>query len=86
MLNSLSKIQRPYIEFDPTNPDHRLNYKKFLETRAWKHCQYQWLIDDNSVDVVHFINKKLVEYYVSTDSALVKKRPAKKTTINRKSK
>lgn len=92
MLNSLSKIQRPFIEFDPSNPGHRLDYKKFLQTHAWKHCTHQWLIDDHSVDVVHFINKKLIEYYISADSALVKKRTTKKTittkttTINRKPK
>jgi len=87
MLKTFSKIQRPYVEFDPTNVDHRQHYKKFLQTNTWSHCPCQWFIDDYSVDVVHFINNKIVEYYISTDSALVTKQiTAKVATPKRKQK
>ena len=74
MLKSLAKIQRPLVEFDPENIEHRRYYKKFLQTNAWRHCPYQWQIDDYSVDVVHYINKKLIEYYIKNDTELIAKK------------
>lgn len=73
MLKSFLKIQRPLAVFDPTNSEHRLHYKKFLLDRGWHRCPYQWVIDDHSMDIVHCINKKLVEHYILNDATITKR-------------
>jgi hypothetical protein len=63
MLKSLIH-QRPAKIFDPDNAEHRELFHKFLLTRSWVHCPYQWIITDDSADVVHYISKKITSYYL----------------------
>lgn len=73
MLKTFAKFLRPAVKFDPSNVEHRKCFKKFLQTNSWKSCPYIFIIDDNSVDVVHYINRVLVEYYIKQDQSLVAK-------------
>jgi hypothetical protein len=73
MLKSLVH-QRPVVIFDPSNREHRDLFYTFIRTVSWKHCPYQWAIDDDSLDIVHCINKKLLTYYISQEFV---KKPAK---------
>ena len=66
MLKSLIH-QRPATIFDPTNKAHRELYYKFLATSSWIHCPYQWIIEDDSADVVYYISKKITTYYLSQE-------------------
>jgi hypothetical protein len=66
MLKSLAQ-QRPIVIFDPKNKEHRELFNIFLRTTSWKNCPYQWAIDDDSLDVVHCINKKLLTYYIGQE-------------------
>ncbi len=74
MLKSLIH-QRPATIFDPNNKAHREQYYKFLATSSWIHCPYQWIIEDDSADVVYYISKKITTYYLSQEFS---KRIAKK--------
>lgn len=58
---------RPWAHFDPSNKDHRSYFNEFLKTRSWKSCPVQWLIGDDSQDVVHYINKTLLNYYTTLE-------------------
>jgi len=78
MINSLQKAQRPFVVFDPSNKDHRRYFKKFMTTSTWHGCPCQWLIDDHSTDVVGYINRKLLAYYVKFDNTLTTKRKTAK--------
>lgn len=58
---------RPWTLFDPTNKNHRAYFTEFLQTRSWKNCPVQWIIGDDSQDVVHFISKILLEHYAQAE-------------------
>jgi hypothetical protein len=59
--------QRPATIFDPNNKSHRELYYKFLSTSSWVGCPYQWVIEDDSTDVVYYISKKITTYYLSQE-------------------
>jgi hypothetical protein len=66
-MRSFILKSRPFVVFDANNQEHRSLYNKFLKTHSWKHCPYQWLIDDTSLDVVHNINSKMLKYYMNAE-------------------
>ena len=68
--------------FDPSNKEHRKDFMHFIKTRSWKDCKKQWIIGDDSNDVVHYISKVLLEYYVSRE--FVAKKPQKSKKIVKK--
>jgi hypothetical protein len=79
MLKTLHIHSRPFAVFDPTSTDHRRYYQQFLKTGSWQHSPYQWIIDDDCIDVVHHIDKKIVNFYLQTEFSR-KRRPAKPST------
>jgi hypothetical protein len=68
--------QRPFALFDPANAEHRAYFYHYLKNSSWGNCPYQWFITDDSVDVVYYINKLMVSYYMNNE--FVKKVVAKK--------
>jgi len=85
MLKTLVKHQRPFVIFDPKNTEHRTLYYRFLKTQSWKHSPYQWAIDDDSLDVIHSIQKKLIDYYTALEFKSVAKKQQKNTkTVDKK--
>ena len=80
MLKSFVKHQRPTKIFDPTDKEHRELFQKFLKTKSWVHCPYQWAIDDDSLDVVHCIGKKIMAYYLAGEFVVKKPRKTTKST------
>ena len=67
MLKSFVLIQRPFAIFDPANKEHRELFNKFQKTQSWSHSPYQWTIEDDSTNLVHFLHKKLIEYYMKQE-------------------
>jgi hypothetical protein len=80
MLKTFILHQRPIKIFDPSLAEHRGLYHKFLKTMSWAHCPYQWAIDDDSLDIVHCINKKMLNYYTNAEFVAKKPRKSSKTT------
>jgi hypothetical protein len=66
MLKS-TLLLRPWTAYDPANKDHRRYFNNFIKTRSWAGCPYQWLIMDDSGDVVHYLTKVTAEYYLSRE-------------------
>jgi hypothetical protein len=79
MLKSFIRYQRPAKIFDPSNPEHRQLFYKFQKSQSWAHCPYQWAIDDDSLDIVHCMSKKLVAYYLNAEFVAKKPQKAQKT-------
>ena len=79
MLKSFILHQRPVQIFDPSNLEHRQLFYKFQTTQSWAHCPYQWAIDDDSLDVVHNMSKKLVAYCLAAEFVVKKPRKTTKT-------
>lgn len=63
----MSLQQRPWAIFDPADKRHRAYFDKFLKTQSWRDCPVQWMIADDSKDVVHYISKILLAYYTSNE-------------------
>lgn len=68
----LMMFSRPYMKFDVENPEHRLYYKTFEATGSWKHCPYQWIIEDDALSVPQYCQHKLNEFYWNNDKAVQK--------------
>jgi hypothetical protein len=68
----LMMFSRPFMKFDVENPVHRLYFKTFEETGAWKHCPYQWIIEDDALDVPSYCRAKMNEFYWKGDRAVQK--------------
>jgi hypothetical protein len=75
----MSLRQRPWTLFDPADKNHRAYFTEFLQTRSWQHCPVQWIIGDDSQDVVHYISKVLLEHYAAKEFA-----PKKRKTVAKK--
>ncbi|CAB4241693.1 hypothetical protein UFOVP71_231 [uncultured Caudovirales phage] len=80
MLKSFIVNHRPVKIFDPKNEEHRSLFQKYLKTQSWAHSPYQWAIDDDSMDIVHCISKKIVSYYLNDE--FVAKKPRKSPQKN----
>jgi hypothetical protein len=66
----VSKLQleaRQWVVFDPTNKDHRLYYHEFITLGTWGRCPVRFIIDDDAGDLITFIQRKLVDYYVKRE-------------------
>jgi hypothetical protein len=68
--NSLSMACRPYMHFDAKNIEHRRYITTFLKTMSWRNCPYQWKIDDSSLNLHYYFQKKLLEFYISKDTEI----------------
>jgi hypothetical protein len=78
MLKMSLKL-RPWVMFDPADKKHRAYFDKFLRTQSWKDCPVQWMIADDSKDVVYHIGKVLLAYYTSNEFKPKKPRVVAKT-------
>lgn len=66
MLNSILKF-RPLVAFDETNPEHRKHYWNFVNDRSWGNCPVRFVIQDESSDLVSYINRKMLDYYLKNE-------------------
>lgn len=64
---------RPFARFDPADAEHRRYFRDFLRDNSWKDCPLRFLIEDYSENVVYYIHKKLLDYYISKEFDVVKK-------------
>ena len=58
---------RPIIAFDATNPNHRQWYADFVKHRGWGRCPVRFIAESLEVDLVTFIEHKLLTYYVQQE-------------------
>jgi hypothetical protein len=80
IIKSFNTI-RPSCIFDANNAEHRKLFYTFEKTMKWAHCPYQWLIDDDSMDVVHHIRKKMLNYYMRAEFVAKKAKTAPKKPV-----
>lgn len=64
MKNSFS---RPRVQFDASNPEHREEFYKFMKTRSWGNCKYQFELKGSSS--IPFINVQsaVLDYYLTQE-------------------
>lgn len=66
MLASNTKL-RPVVAFDVTNKLHRKYYNEFVEKRTWGRCPVRFAIEDESTDLIAYINRKMVDFYLAKE-------------------
>ena len=72
---------RPWALFDPSNKEHRQHYYNFVKNKSWKGCPYQWVIADESIDIVYSMQRAVAEYYAAKEFTV--KKPAKRKSNTR---
>jgi hypothetical protein len=62
--------QKVLVEFDPTNPKHRLDFASFLKYDNWRNgCQY--LLEDPYMDIPSMCKDKLLSHFLKAEAAKV---------------
>lgn len=77
---------RPIIAFDVNNPDHRRWYADFVKFGGWGKCPVRFLAESLELDLVTFVEKKMLAYYVQREfenenKVKTKKKPKPKTAL-----
>ena len=67
-MSILTNANRPTVEFDVNNIEHRQQYLKFIQTNSWGKCPVRFKVDPQYTDVVSMINAKISEFYLSNDA------------------
>jgi len=65
-MSALSKIVRPYVDFDPSNADHRRWLGEFTTKRSWGNCPVKFSTT-GAGNTVAQMQLKLLEYYVNQE-------------------
>lgn len=66
----MTRIQhsgRPWVNFDPTNKEHRRWFAEFQRLGNWGACPVRFILADNDADLVSMINRRLITYYVNRE-------------------
>jgi len=76
---------RPMVAFDPTNANHRKWFAEFIKYRGWGRCPVRFMAESLEIDLVTFIEHKMLAYYVqqefkNANKRKVKPKPRTKTT------
>ena len=73
--------QRPWAMFDPADRTHRAYFAEFLKTSSWKNCPVQFYISDDSTDLIYFIQKSMIAYYLEQEFVAKKPRIVQKSAL-----
>ena len=58
---------RPIVAFDANNSDHRRWFAEFVKYRGWGKCPVRFMAESLEVDLVTFIEHKMLAYYVQQE-------------------
>jgi hypothetical protein len=77
---------RPIVAFDANNSDHRRWFAEFVKYRGWGKCPVRFMAENLEVDLVTFIEHKMLAYYVQQEfknenKGKVKQKPRAKSTL-----
>lgn len=66
-MSKLNYIGRPWVIFDAGNKNHRRWFAEFQKYASWGHCPVRFIVDDEGLDLVTMIQRKLIEYYTEKE-------------------
>lgn len=76
---------RPIVAFDANNPEHRLYYRQFLETRSWGKCPVRFMVESLNTDLLSHINSEMLAWYVKNEFKIEKANPKARRSSKSKS-
>lgn len=65
-MSVLSKVVRPYVDFDVTNKDHRRWLGEFTAKRSWGNCPVKFNMY-GAGNTIAQMQLKLLEYYTNQE-------------------
>lgn len=71
-MKYLDRTNRPVVEFDPANLEHRLLYQTFLQTTSWNHSPIRFGMPEQYLELPYYINLRLVQHYMAQDKKMKK--------------
>ena len=60
-------LQKTEAVFNPSSKEHRQAYYDFLKSRSWKNSKYNFVLEDDHIDLPSSIRTKLMDYYISRE-------------------
>lgn len=58
---------RPIVAFDVNNTEHRRYYADFVKYNTWGKCPVRFMAESLDLDLVTYINQKMLDYYVEKE-------------------
>ena len=58
---------RPVVAFDVQNPEHRRYFAEFVKYNTWGRCPVRFMAESLDMDLVSYINHKMLNYYVQQE-------------------
>lgn len=71
-MSILDRQQRPIVVFNPADVSHRKMYQQFLNTSSWAGCPVRFDLNHGHLELPHYINGLLVNWYTDRDAAMRK--------------
>jgi len=65
---------RPMVAFNVENPLHRKYFAEFVKYNTWGKCPVRFMTESLDVDLVSYINNKMLNYYVEQEFASGKRK------------
>ena len=58
---------RPFVAFDVNNTEHRKYFAEFVKYNTWGRCPVRFVAESLDLDLVSYINHKMLNYYVNKE-------------------
>ena len=58
---------RPIVAFDETKAEHRKWFAEFVKYKTWGKCPVRFMAESMDIDLVSFIEHKMLHYYVTQE-------------------
>ena len=72
-MRIIDRTNRPVVEFDPSNAQHRVLFRTFIKTRKWAHSPLRFALRADYLDLHHYLNTVLLDWYMNQDKNMIDK-------------
>jgi len=70
-MSKLDFFNRPWVQFDASNKEHRKIFNQFKRTMSWGHNPYRFILpEDPGFDLVSVLDKAVLSYYMDKEFGL----------------
>jgi len=67
-MSKLEFFNRPLVQFDAHNKEHRALYYGFTQKNGWGHSPYRFICPEGSqFDLISMIQRQMMDYYLQRE-------------------
>jgi len=66
-MSKIIQFGRPYVSFDPANPEHRAIFNSVLINKTWGRSPVRFWLDDEQTDLMYQCTKKMARWYMEQE-------------------